>query len=366
MAAAGGGVAAVKALKASGGGDATAAKRGQPPPLRTNPPFQLKHFHVMSTLGTGTFGRVRIVKNLTDNSVAALKILKKEAIVRLNQLNHIMSEVDLMMRIEHPFIVNMIGCFQDTETLYLCLEFVPGGEVFTILREEGRFSMDTSRFYAAEIALAFEYLHSYHIVYRDLKPENLLISAQGHIKITDFGFSKLIQPGEKAWTLCGTPEYLAPEIIQSKGHSIEVDWWAFGIILYEFLCGYPPFYDEHPFGIYQKILTGSIEWPRHFSVQATGLLTELLKPNITERIGCLKNAAEDVKRHAFFEGCDWDAIFNLRVENIPTVPELNGDDDCSMFDDYPDSVEVAEVALSQEDNQKFDAFRVLFVTTGGE
>ena len=231
MAAAGGGAAAVKALKASGGGEAD-PKRGQPPALRPNPPLQLKNFHVMSTLGTGTFGRVRIVKNLTDNSVAALKILKKEAIIRLNQLNHIMSEVDLMMRIEHPFIVNMLGCFQDTEALYLCLEFVPGGEVFTILREEGRFSSDTSKFYAAEIAMAFEYLHSYHIVYRDLKPENLLISAQGHIKITDFGFSKLIQPGEKAWTLCGTPEYLAPEIIQSKGHSIEVDWWAFGIILY--------------------------------------------------------------------------------------------------------------------------------------
>ena len=193
-----------------------------------------------------------------------------------------------------------------------------------------------------------------------MKTENLLISKLGHIKITDFGFAKLIKHGDKAWTLCGTPEYLAPEIIQSKGHGLEVDWWAFGILLYEFLTGYPPFSDEHPFGIYQKILTGKIEWPRFFTPTTTSLVTELLKPNITERIGCLKNGAEDVKKHAFFEGCDWDAIFNLRVEDIPTLPELNGDDDASLFEYYPDSVEVADVPLSAEDNQKFDAFRTLF------
>jgi serine/threonine protein kinase len=365
-AASGSGLAAVKALKEHGAVKALkehGAEEGSGhlvAELRPNPPMQLKNFHVMTTLGTGTFGRVRIVKNLSDNSTHALKIMKKEAIIRLNQLDHVLSEVDLMMRLEHPFIVNMVGMFQDALTVYLVLEYVPGGEVFTILREEGRFTSAQSIFYGAEICLAFEYLHKYSIAYRDLKPENLLISKGGHIKITDFGFAKLIPPGEKAWTLCGTPEYLAPEIIQSKGHGAEVDWWAFGVMLYEFQAGYPPFDDDHPFGIYQKILTGKIEWPRHFSNESRSLITELLKANNTERFGCLKNGADDIKSHKFFAGTDWDAIFMLRVDDIPFEPELNGDDDVSNFDDYPDSIEKAEVTLSSEDNQKFDSFRVLF------
>ena len=202
-AASGSGLAAVKALKEHGAVKALkehGAEEGSGhlvAELRPNPPMQLKNFHVMTTLGTGTFGRVRIVKNLSDNSTHALKIMKKEAIIRLNQLDHVLSEVDLMMRLEHPFIVNMVGMFQDALTVYLVLEYVPGGEVFTILREEGRFTSAQSIFYGAEICLAFEYLHKYSIAYRDLKPENLLISKGGHIKITDFGFAKLIPPGEK-------------------------------------------------------------------------------------------------------------------------------------------------------------------------
>ena len=233
-------------------------------------------------------------------------------------------------------------------------------EIFTILREEGRFPMEQAKFYGAEICLAFEYLHKYNIAYRDLKPENLLISKQGHIKITDFGFAKLIAPGEKAWTLCGTPEYLAPEIIQSKGHGPEVDWWAFGVMMYEFLAGYPPFDDDHPFGIYQKILTGKVDWPRHFGNDAKALIVELLKAKHTERYGCLKNGAGDIKNHSFFNGTDWDALFMMRVDDVPYLPELNGDDDVSNFDDYPDSIEKAEVSLSSQDNQKFESFRTLF------
>lgn len=145
--------------------------------------------------------------------------------------------------------------------LLMLLEFVEGGELFTYLRNEGRFPHNTVRFYSAEIVTALEYLHQRNIVYRDLKPENLLLNRGGHLKLTDFGFAKKVT--DRTWTLCGTPEYLAPEVINSKGHNKAVDWWALGILVYEMYCGWPPFFDEQPLKIYEKILNGKIDWPKH-------------------------------------------------------------------------------------------------------
>ncbi len=213
-----------------------------------------------TTVGTGTFGRVRVVQYKPTRAWYALKILKKSEIIRLRQVEHIQSEVKILSQIQHPFIVNMLGFLADEKRLYMLFDYVPGGELFSHLRRANKFSNDASRFYAAEITLAFEYLHSFNIVYRDLKPENLLLTAKGHIKITDFGFAKVVD--DRTYTLCGTPEYLAPEIIQSKGHSKGVDWWAIGILIFEMLAGYPPFFDETPYGIYQKILQGKIDWPK--------------------------------------------------------------------------------------------------------
>jgi len=215
-----------------------------------------------------------LVKHIGDLKHYALKILKKSEIIRLKQVDHIKSEVQLLKMIMHPFIVNLLGHFQDERKLYMVIEYVHGGELFSHLRKEGRFSDDTAKFYAQEIVLAFGYLHGMHIVYRDLKPENLLITTTGHLKITDFGFAKQVE--DRTWTLCGTPEYLAPEIIQSKGHGKSVDWWALGVLIFEMLAGYPPFYDENPFGIYQKILAGKIECPRQFDSRAKDLIKKIV------------------------------------------------------------------------------------------
>ena len=174
----------------------------------------LTDFDIMATLGTGTFGRVRLVRHQATGEHYALKILKKSEIIRLKQVEHIKSEVSLLLTIAHPFVVNLISHFQDDRKLYMVLEYVPGGELFSHLRREGRFNNDASKFYAGEITLAFQNLHKQMVVYRDLKPENLLITKTGHIKITDFGFAK--QVVDRTWTLCGTPEYLAPEIIQVR------------------------------------------------------------------------------------------------------------------------------------------------------
>lgn len=170
----------------------------------------------------------------------------------------------------------------------MLFEFIGGGELFSRLRKEGRFANDVCLFYACEILLALQYMHRNRVVYRDLKPENLLIARDGHIKITDFGFAKRVEQ-DRTYTLCGTPEYLAPEIIKGSkvGYGKSVDWWAYGILIFEMLSGYPPFYDNEPIGIYKKILSGMIEFPRHFDVKAKDVIRKLLNPDLNYRIGVL-------------------------------------------------------------------------------
>ena len=230
-----------------------------------------------------------------SNCFFALKIMKKSEVVRLKQVEHIKNEKEILSEGNHPFIVTLYCAFQDERNLYMLLEFIIGGELFTHLRKAGKFANDHTRFYAAQIVMALQYLHNDSVVYRDLKPENLLLDMIGYLKITDFGFAKKVE--DRTWTLCGTPEYLAPEIIQSKGHGKAVDWWALGILMYEMLAGYPPFYDEDPLGIYQKILEGKIKFPWHFDRHSKDLIKKLLTADLTKRLGNLKGGADDIKRH---------------------------------------------------------------------
>mmetsp|Transcript_15750 Transcript_15750/g.51659 ORF Transcript_15750/g.51659 Transcript_15750/m.51659 type:complete len:356 (-) Transcript_15750:1283-2350(-) len=305
----------------------------------------LAELELLETLGTGTFGRVRICRHKRSGKFFALKILKKNEIIRLKQVEHILSEKAILAQIEHPFVVNLFSTYKDEKNLYMLMEYVPGGEIFSHLRRAGRFSNETTRFYTSSIVLAIQYLHAKDIVYRDLKPENLLLDGRGFLKITDFGFAKVVT--DRTWTLCGTPEYLAPEIIQSKGHGKAVDWWAMGILIYEMLAGYPPFYDENPFGIYQKILAGKIEFPRHFDVNAKDLVKKLLSADRTKRIGNLKNGAEDIKKHKWFKGFDWHALLTCAL-TPPIVPEVRSDGDTHNFDRYPESVEDVHAVIVDE------------------
>ncbi|RKO87241.1 kinase-like domain-containing protein, partial [Blyttiomyces helicus] len=207
----------------------------QPPGARRKEAPKLDDFDILNTLGTGSFGRVHLVKQRKTGKHYAMKVLRKSEIVKLKQVEHTLNEKHILEKLDFPFLVSLLGTFQDSTNVYFILEYVQGGELFTYLRKSGRFSNNIARFYAAEVVMAFEYLHASDIVYRDLKPENLLIDHKGHIKITDFGFAK--QVADVTWTLCGTPDYLAPEIIQSKGYGRAVDWWALGVLIYEVGCG---------------------------------------------------------------------------------------------------------------------------------
>jgi len=206
----------------------------------------------------------------------------------------------------------------------MLLDYACGGELFSLLRWEGWFANDVALFFGTEIVLAFEYLHSMDIAYRDLKPENLLVDKDGHVRITDFGFAKVVK--DKTYTLCGTPEYLAPEIIESKGHNKFVDWWALGVLIFEMLAGYPPFYDDNPMGIYQKILDGYYEFPPYIEAKGWDLIKSFLTADRQIWLGCTSWGADDVKAHRWFRGVDWDMVYNREV-SPPWVPKVKSEVD---------------------------------------
>lgn len=303
--------------------------------------FDLNDLEILNTIGTGTFGRVKLARYPPANKFFALKIMKKKEILRLNQVEHVFSERAILTALAHPFIVRLYSTFQNSENLYMLLEYIQGGELFSVLRRAKRFDDLTAKFYASELVLAIEYMHSLNVVYRDLKPENLLIDTHGHLKIADFGFAKALNDG-KTWTLCGTPEYLAPEIIKNEGHGFAVDWWALGVLIYEMLVGSPPFYDNSSYKIYEKILSGNIIFPSCLSPFAKDIIQKLLIQDPTLRLGNLNEGVNDIKKHSWFAGIVWNDVYHKR-NSPPFIPKFYHSGDTSNFDVY--SEEETEVLL---------------------
>ena len=308
---------------------------GTPSPPKRLSPCDLSAFDVGRVLGTGSFGRVSFAKHISSGALVAIKVMSKSEVIRARQVEHVRAERQILGGVDHPFIVAFLGSSQDAQCVRFVLEYVAGGEFFTHLRRAGRFSDDVARFYAAEIVLALEYLHADGIAYRDLKPENLLLDAEGHVKITDFGFAKRVD-GARTYTLCGTPDYLAPEMIKNEGHGVAVDWWALGVLIFEMLVGYPPFFDEDPIGTYRKILDDAPAFPPRVGKHARDVSRRLMHKDVTRRIGNLRGGSRDVVAHAWFAGVDWAAT--LRRETVPpVVPNVSAADDTSNFDDYSDA-----------------------------
>ncbi|XP_055327423.1 cAMP-dependent protein kinase catalytic subunit PRKX-like [Paramacrobiotus metropolitanus] len=326
--------------------------------FRNKDRFKLEQFNWLKTVGTGTFGRVVLCEDATikddeNSKYYAMKILRISDVLRLKQVEHIRDEKGILEQLDHPFIVKLLWTQHDSANLYMLLEYSPGGELFGYLRSVRRFTSGGAMFYAAEIILALEYLHERFIIYRDLKPENLLLDAEGHIKVTDFGFAKEVS--DRTWTLCGTPEYLAPEIIQSRGYNKAVDYWAFGILCFEMLVGHPPFYSDNPIEVYQKILDGKIRWPKQIDLVAKDLIKKLLTADRTKRLGNMKNGVEDIKGHRWFRPINWIQCLERKLEP-PYVPKVGHPGDARNFDDYPEDWSDSDSSVTPEQLAIFQDF----------
>uniref|UniRef100_A0A0L0NR37 cAMP-dependent protein kinase n=1 Tax=Candidozyma auris TaxID=498019 RepID=A0A0L0NR37_CANAR len=296
--------------------------------------YALSDFAIMRTLGTGSFGRVHLVRSVHNGRYYAIKVLKKHQVVKMKQVEHTNDERRMLKLVEHPFLIRMWGTFQDAKHLFMVMDYIEGGELFSLLRKSQRFPNPVAKFYAAEVVLALEYLHSHDIIYRDLKPENILLDRNGHIKITDFGFAKEVST--VTWTLCGTPDYIAPEVITTKPYNKSVDWWSLGVLIFEMLAGYTPFYDSTPMKTYEKILSGKIHFPSFFNHDVVDLLSRLITADLSYRLGNLLNGPADIRNHAWFSEVVWEKLLAKDIETPYEPPITAGTGDSSLFDHYPE------------------------------
>lgn len=309
-----------------------ADKREREQAKASRPIIKLDELEHLAILGVGTFGRVRMVRHRPTKSTYALKCMRKGQVIALKQVEHVKNEKHLLDLCDHPFLLRLLATYQDADEIYMLLDLVLGGEMFSLLRERIRFGESQARFYAACVCSAFVYMHDLKMVYRDLKPENLLFDADGYVKVVDFGFAKIISQ-EKTWTLCGTPEYLAPEIITNKGHNLSVDWWSFGILIFEMLVGEPPFCANDQMEIYQKIIKNKISYPSVVSKSAKDLISKLLHSNPSQRLGSLKHGTRDVTNDPFFKTIDWKSLENRKIK-APYKPSIKSPTDVSNFEFY--------------------------------
>jgi protein-serine/threonine kinase len=285
-------------------------------------------FDVLKVIGRGTFGKVILVKNKMDNQLLALKCIKKQQIIKNKNIENIKNEKKTLEKIEHPFIIKMRYTFQNREKIFLAFDYYNGGEMFFHLQKQKRFTENLAKFYAAEIFLALTYLHKEKFIYRDLKPENVIIDKNGHIKLIDFGLAKgNISSTNLTGTICGTNEYIPPEVICGKRYGFNFDWWGFGNILYEMIFGYPPFNDQNKSNLFKKIVYQEPSYRgTNVSAEALDLLKKLLKKDPRERI-----KPSEIPSHPWFKGVNFEDIMNQRVVP-PFKPKIKNEEDLSNID----------------------------------
>jgi serine/threonine protein kinase len=290
-------------------------------------------FTVLRLVGKGNFAKVLQVRKKDNGKIYAMKVLNKKKLEQSDQLEHVKTERTVLQYVAHPFLVRLLYAFQDPEKLYMVMDFINGGELFFHLKKERRFPEHRVKFYSAQLLLALSHLHEQNVVFRDLKPENILMDKDGYIMLTDFGLAKFMNHADRTHTFCGTPEYLAPEVLLQKGHGKPVDWWSYGTLIFEMLVGIPPFYSENVQEMYDKILNSDLVLPEQFlSTESMDLLARLLERDPKKRLGSGPNGWLDIKNHPFFDGLDWDALYHKRIP-APFKPKVRDDMDVSYFDE---------------------------------
>ncbi|CAF1506079.1 unnamed protein product, partial [Adineta ricciae] len=287
-------------------------------------------------IGKGSFGKVYLAQHKAENMIYAVKVVSKALIKRKREERHIMAERDVLVKnTRHPFLVSLHYSFQTPDKLFFVMDFVNGGELFFHLQQERAFSEQRARFYAAEITSAIGYLHKLDIIYRDLKPENILLDREGHIRLTDFGLCKVMLSSEgregRTATFCGTPEYLAPEVLRREAYTKAVDWWCLGSVTYEMLCARPPFYSRDVNEMYDNILNRPLRFIGNVSERARSLIEQLLKKIPAERLGSGPEDVNDVKRQPFFDQIDWEKLEARKIAP-PWKPSVSGPTDLGQVD----------------------------------
>ncbi|KXS15838.1 Pkinase-domain-containing protein [Gonapodya prolifera JEL478] len=306
----------------------------------------IKDYDVVKPISKGAYGAVFLAKKKSTGDYYAIKVLKKQDMIQKNQVSNVKAERLILTQLDSPFVVKLFYSFQSKENLYLVMEYLNGGDCGALLKAMGVLDENWARQYVAEVVLGLEFLHQRGIVHRDLKPDNLLIDEHGHLKLTDFGLSRVGFLGRPSAgkmaeldisaslhveprRFVGTPDYLAPESIMGLSQEASVDWWALGVITYEFLFGFPPFHAESPDRVFERILSRDLKWPEDddASPEARDFIDQLLNMDPARRLG--SRGAEEVKRHSWFEGVDWDKLLSEEPNFIPKPSDIS---DTSYFD----------------------------------
>ncbi|XP_014388089.1 PREDICTED: serine/threonine-protein kinase N2 isoform X1 [Myotis brandtii] len=297
--------------------------------------FNLQDFRCCAVLGRGHFGKVLLAEYKHTNEMFAIKALKKGDIVARDEVDSLMCEkriFETVNSVRHPFLVNLFACFQTKEHVCFVMEYAAGGDLMMHIHTDV-FSEPRAVFYAACVVLGLQYLHEHKIVYRDLKLDNLLLDTEGFVKIADFGLCKEgMGYGDRTSTFCGTPEFLAPEVLTETSYTRAVDWWGLGVLIYEMLVGESPFPGDDEEEVFDSIVNDEVRYPRFLSTEAISIMRRLLRRNPERRLGAGEKDAEDVKKHPFFRLIDWSALMDKKVKP-PFVPTIRGREDVSNFDD---------------------------------
>jgi len=289
-----------------------------------------------------------------------MKVLKKDFLIKTDNVSYSLTERNILLKIRHPYIVSLYFAFQTKGKIYLVMDYMLGGQLFYHLRKQSMFSEEFSKFYAAELTLAIDHLHSKGIIHRDLKPENILLDGKGHIALTDFGFSKEDVHDNSSKTVCGTMEYMAPEMISGSGHGKSVDWWCLGILLFDMLTGNPPFQSKNRATLQNKILKEKIKLPNYLTSEACSLINGLTQKDPKKRLGCGPAGAQAIKNHQFFRQITWKKLMTKEVAP-PFQPEIRrGKLDSSNFDNaytkLPPIDSPNEVTLTASQESHFFGF----------
>ncbi|KAF2074894.1 hypothetical protein CYY_003813 [Polysphondylium violaceum] len=328
----------------------------------SNKKVTVNDFVFLRMIGKGAFGQVNLVKKIDTGRLYAMKIIKKDRCLDMNAVGHTFTERKLLKKYYHPFIVGLKYSFQTQDSLCMVLDYIGGGELFYHISERETFSEETARFYISQIMLAIGFLHEHGVIYRDLKLENLLMDLDGNICLVDLGLCKEdVQDGRPTYTMCGSPEYVAPEIITGTGYGRSVDWWALGTLFYEMIAGLPPFYSEDPHEMSQFILSAPLKFPPNISKNAASLITLLLNRDPAKRLGSGDSDVEEIKAHPFFRNLNWSKLLNKEIDP-PFKPHLIGPLDLSYFDpvctihSQPANPNTINTNLSESDQMAFQGF----------